>query len=471
MKLEKNIIIILLLSIIFSCTKHEKVNDFIGFWEGPHPEDITKKFYIQFIYHNNEIAANGFWTKNGFYDSEFMVDSIKITADSVRFYVPIWNCNYTGQLYADTSIRGGFQCEGELFDPVRLTKNEEVSIYLTQAKPDCTSENYQYFYDRPVVINDNIPVSGYQSAQDSLFIYSIIPEIIHGDYGRINSFLLLKDGKLICEEYFYGYTHTDLHQIESSTKSITSLLIGIAKDQAYITSIYEPLYKIFPHYRHLESDEYSKISIYHLLNMTSGYDTENDAVFHAENRIDYAIKREMAHQPGDTFVYDGGNTEILGAVIKSKTGMYADEFAERYLFTPLNIKSYNWDILKQDGFPCMGGSLKLRPRDMAKIGLMVLNKGKFENQQIVSQQWIEESTSIKIKTHIEGDNYGYHWWNIDLHSNGFSYNTIWANGLGSQFIYIIPELNVVIVTTGFNYGHDSWAITDGIGKYIYLLDN
>ena len=117
----------------------------------------------------------------------------------------------------------------------------------------------------------------------------------------------------------------------------------------------------------------------------------------------------------------------------------------------------------------MGGSLELRPRDMAKIGLMVINKGNFENRQIVSQQWIEESTSIKTETHIKGDDYGYQWWNINLQSNGFVYQTIWANGLGSQFIYIIPEIDVVIVTTGFNYENDSWAITGGIGKYLYLL--
>jgi len=471
MKLKSNIIIIMLLSVMFSGNKNGKANDFIGFWEGPHPEDITKKFYIQFIYHNNEIAANGFWTKKGFYDSKFKVDSVRIANDSIRFYIPIWNCFYIGRLSESKYINGGFMCEGEPFDSVSLTKNNEISTFLTQAKPNCTSKGYTYSYNRPVFLKDNIQASPYQSSMDSLFIYSIIPEIIRGDYGRINSFLLLKDGKLICEEYFYGYTHTDLHQIESSTKSITSLLIGIAMDLGFITSLDEPLYQIFPAYKHLETGQYSYISIYHLLTMTSGYDTENDAVFHAENRIDYAIKREMAHHPGDTFGYDGGNTEILGAVIKAKTGMYADEFAEKYLLTPLNIKSYNWDILKQDGFPCMGGSLKLRPRDMAKIGLMVLNKGKFDNQQIVSQYWIKESTSVKTKTHIKGDSYGYHWWNIEFKSNGITYETIWANGLGSQFVYIIPEINAVIVTTGFNYENDSWSITGGISKYIYLLGN
>jgi len=108
---------------------------------------------------------------------------------------------------------------------------------------------------------------------------------------------------------------------------------------------------------------------------------------------------------------------------------------------------------------------------MAKIGLLVLNNGKFNNEEIISKQWIEESTTAKTTTHIEGDNYSYHWWNITLRSNQKNYVTIWANGLGSQFIYIIPALDIVIATTGYNYENDSWAITKGISEYLHLLDN
>jgi len=205
--------------------------------------------------------------------------------------------------------------------------------------------------------------------------------------------------------------------------------------------------------------------------MTSGFKLDDNELFQKDNRIDYALKRKLANPVGQKFVYDGGNTEILGAIIKAKTGMYADEFAEKYLFKPLNIKKFHWEILKQSGFPSMAGSLQLRPRDMAKIGLMVLNNGKFDNKQVVSQNWIKESTTEKTKTHIVGDNYGYQWWDINLSSKGIDYKTIWANGLGSQFIYIIPEINVVIVTTGFNYENDSWAISKGIQKYLYLLDS
>jgi CubicO group peptidase (beta-lactamase class C family) len=136
----------------------------------------------------------------------------------------------------------------------------------------------------------------------------------------------------------------------------------------------------------------------------------------------------------------------------------------------LKIADFNWEIYKQDGYPSMAGSLWLKPRDMAKIGLMVLNEGQFNGRQIVSKEWICESTSKKIKTHIQGDDYAYQWWNINLKSNGKTYQCIWANGLGSQFIYIIPELKVVIVTTGHNYENDSWAIKSGIEKSLYLLE-
>ena len=107
---------------------------------------------------------------------------------------------------------------------------------------------------------------------------------------------------------------------------------------------------------------------------------------------------------------------------------------------------------------------------MMKIGLLVLKEGVYNKKQIVSKEWIEEATSVKTSTNIAGDNYGYQWWVLSIPSNHKEHQTIWANGLGSQFIYIFPGLNAIIVTTGHNYAYDSWAITEGIGKYLYLLD-
>jgi Beta-lactamase len=467
---KRNVIILLALTHILGCNISPMNSNFIGFWEGPHPENSNKKFYVQIVKNDTVLYANGYWTENNFYTSHFEIDSLKIFSDSIRFHIPNWNCNYVGKLLEENSIVGGFQCEGEAFDTVILHRNFEIKNNLVNPKPNCDLVDYVYEYNVPIKLNDNIETSTYFSKSDSIFINSLVSEIIDKKYGRINSFLLLKNDKLICEEYFWGYTQNDLHQIESSTKSIASLLIGIAIDQKLIKDLDEPLYEIFPREKKLAKPAYRSISIESLLTMKSGFqDMEGEIVFQ-ENRISFALNRELIHKPGDKFIYDGGNTEILGGIIKLKTGMYADQFAAKFLFEPLNIENYNWNIFKQNKYPSLGGSLQLLPRDMAKIGLLVLNNGKFNDRQVVSKEWIKNSTSFKTKTHIDGDDYAYHWWNIRLKSGEKSYNTIWANGWGGQFIYIIPELDVVIVTTGYNYEYDSWAITKGIEKFLYLLD-
>ncbi len=465
-----SVYIVLFLFFFSACNYSVNKKKILGFWEGPHPENPNKNFYVQFSSVEDSIIAKGYWTNHHFYESEFQIEQVAMQKDSIRFYIPGWNCFYSGKLMNDQLIHGGFSCEGEPFDSVTLNKNNQIQKYLTQAKPNCTSVDYEYYYKVPEEIDGKIKTSYFKSVNDSLFIYSLIPEIINNEYGRINSFLLMKNGQLICEEYFYGYTRNDLHQIESSTKSITSLLIGIAKDMGKITNLDEPLYKLFPTYDHLKSNDYKKITLKHLLTMTSGYSAEYEP-YRDYDRVDFTLKREISHKTGKEFIYDGGNTELLGAIIKSKTNMFADDFATKYLFEPLGIKNYDWNTFKQKGYPCMGGSLEMLPIDMVKIGMMVLNVGKYDNKQIVSKEWIKESTTSKTKTHIVGDDYAYQWWDITLKSNQHSYKTIWANGWGSQFIYIIPELDVVIVTTGYNYENDSWAITSGISKYLYLLDN
>ena len=458
------------LVLLQSCSTNNDIAGFNGFWEGPHPEDADKKFYIQIIEQRDTVKAFGYWTNNKFYSSRFKIDSVRLNSDSIRFFIPDWNCFYSGGMHDRDLIVGGFSCINEPFDTVNLIKDNEAKHYLTEAKPNSHNADYRYRYHKPDFVDEVIPTAHFQSPNDSLFIYSLISEIIANQYGRINSFLLMKNGSLICEEYFYGYTRDDLHQIESATKSIASLLVGIAKDKGMLSDIDDPLFKIFPEYNHLRNGDYRKITLANVLSMTSGFSNEYEP-YKDYNRVEYSLKRELIAPVGEQFLYDGGNTEILGSVIKRKTGMYADDFADKFLFEPLGIKKYNWSIFKQDGFPCMGGSLQLLPIDMVKIGLLVNNNGVCNNKQIISNDWMLESTSVKTKTHIKGDDYAYHWWRINIESNNKNYEVIWANGMGSQFIYIVPELNTVIVTTGYNYEYDSWAITNGIGKYLYLLED
>jgi len=442
---------------------------FAGFWEGPHPEDEAKKFYIQVVSEQDSLQAEGFWTEDGFYLSEFEVDSLHVAGRNISFFVPGWGCRYEGILKGQGWVQGGFFCGQDPFDPVTLVKNDQIQNVLIHARPGCQMPDYAFRYQLPDQLNDGLDVPGSLPAGDSVFIYSLLPEIIAGDYGRINSFLLYHHNRLVCEEYFFGYTQNDLHPIESCTKSIASLLVGIAMDQGMIKDLDAPLFSYFPDYPHLKNGLYRELNLSNRLSMTSVFDPLNDALFASDDRIDFALKRSLLGTPGNVFRYDGGNSEILGAVLRAATGEYADSFARRTLFQPLEIDQYDWDRFKQAGYPSMGGSLHLTPRGMTKIGALVLHMGRYKGNQIVSEPWIRESTSPKTKTHTE-ESYAYHWWNLELGEDPYRYQAIWANGWGGQFIYIVPELETVIVTTGHNYALDSWAITRGINKYLHGLD-
>ncbi|HPR32533.1 MAG TPA: serine hydrolase, partial [Prolixibacteraceae bacterium] len=313
------------------------------------------------------------------------------------------------------------------------------------------------------------PTGSFSKSKDSLFFTTLVNEIIKGHYGRINSILFSKDNKLIGEEYFYNYSANTQHQIESSSKSVTSLLIGIAIDKGFILDVNQPLFEIFPEYKHLKKGNYRKITIKHVLTMTPGFENTDKQFADKSDRIGFALQRKMVNTPGRIFSYDGGNTEILGAILHRKTGMIPDEFAKKSLLDPLKIENYQWERMDDD-FPLMSGSLKLIPRDFMKIGLLVLNKGMYDGKRIVSENWIKESTSPKIESHIDDDLYAYQWWNRTFETEKNEYNVIWANGWGSQFIFVIPKLNMVITTTGYNYEFDSWSITKGIENNLSLLE-
>ena len=439
-----------------------------SFWEGPHPGDSLSMFYIHISASDDSCAASGYWTHEGFYNSTFEVNNVHIENETLGFTIPGWNCSYTGRIHSDY-IEGGFACEGEAFDSLTLHRKDDMRFRLTEAKENCLSKDFKYVYEKPVQLDDSIRTGPFASSGDSLFFISLADSIITGKYGRINSILFSKDNTLVGEEYFYGYDSDRLHQIESSSKSVTSLLFGIAIDQGFIENIDEPIYRIFPEYPGLSKGEYRNITVRQLLTMSPGFENKDHEMRYSHNKIDLALRRTLVNTPGKTFSYDGCNTEILGAILFKKTGMYADQFAKIYLFDPLGLSHYDWEGGKQNGYPCMAGALRMTPREFMKTGLLVVNEGSFEGRQVISKDWIHESTGLHIETHLGKDMYGYQWWNIEMQSGNTSYEVIWANGWGSQFIFIIPALNIVITTTGTNYEFDSWAIRKGIENNLNLL--
>jgi CubicO group peptidase (beta-lactamase class C family) len=298
-----------------------------------------------------------------------------------------------------------------------------------------------------------------------------------GTYQNVHSLLVVKDGKLVFEEYFRGYRWSysgdrfrgDLvdfdretaHNLASVTKSFTSALVGIALDQGFIGGVNDRVFDFFPEYAHLQDGVKERITLEHLLTMTSGLawnemelpydDTRNDLIqlFYVSDPIEYILAKPMVAEPGTDWYYSGGNTNLLGEAIRQATGQRMDAFAAQYLFAPLGITDYQWDHINADVIHA-SGNLQLRPRDMAKFGILYLNGGVWNGQRIVSEAWVEASTQAHA-TPRWGGGYGYQWWLQTYELGSEQVRSFYAAGWGGQRISVFPDLDMVVVLTGGNY--------------------
>lgn len=364
----------------------------------------------------------------------------------------------------------------------------------------CTQESkVKYNYIPPENNIDGLEVSTLlELGLDSIPIVELVDEIYKGRLTEVHSILILKDNKLVFEEYFHGhkykwnghYHHGDWvkwnykmqHSLQSVTKSITSLCIGIAIDQGKIESIHQSIFDYLPDYQYLKKNGRENITIEHLVTMTSGLEWDewgaplsskkNDIVGlwfpNSENIISKILERPIISKPGTEFTYSGGNMILLGEILKNATNLPIDEFSKRYLFEPLGIENSEWTLRFDDGTIESAGGLKLTSRDMAKIGITYLNGGVWKGKKIISEDWVEKcadhynyntwyNTFLLTKppgaSSIGGRNgYSYGWWTYSF-STPISkrIDIYYAGGWGGQNIIVIPKLNTIVVFTGGNY--------------------
>lgn len=296
-------------------------------------------------------------------------------------------------------------------------------------------------------------------------------------YQNVHAILIVKDGKLVFETYFSGYTwdyngdqyrgervdfnRDTIHNLASVTKSFTSALIGIAIDKGFIQGVDERVCDFFPRYANLCDEGKKRITLEHLLTMTSGLewngmevplsDTHNDLIqlFLVSDPIGYILAKPIVSEPGTNWYYSGGDTNLLGEVIREATGLRMDDFAAQHLFAPLGITEYKWDHINPDMIHA-SGNLELRPRDMAKLGYLYLNGGVWNGARVISEEWIETSTKKHAST-PGGEGYGYQWWRKTYRSGGASVDAFYAAGWGGQRITVFPSRGMVMVFTGGNY--------------------
>ncbi|PKK82668.1 MAG: hypothetical protein CVT49_12375 [candidate division Zixibacteria bacterium HGW-Zixibacteria-1] len=306
---------------------------------------------------------------------------------------------------------------------------------------------------------------------DIVILSGLDDKILAGEYGEIHSLLVIRNGFLVFERYYRGYDVNRLHRIYSVTKSFTSALVGIAMEQGYVDSLDHNVLSFFPEYdsyANLDADK-EAIVLRNILTMRMGthwdeftypFDDSRNSIYQIRNSADwvkYVLDQPMVEPPGTRFRYNTGATMVLSGILRNQIGMQAQEFADEVLMKPLGIENYQWEAGAQD-LTNTGWGLWLRPRDMARFGQMYLDGGKWNKKQVVPADWVAASTHNHVRINSTFS-YGYQWWMMPLENvpghipAPDDIKICW--GYADQFIFVIPELNMVVVSTGENITDES----------------
>ncbi len=356
-----------------------------------------------------------------------------------------------------------------------------IALLLLISKPALSQTGADYKYSPPAKLNDGISTATLKSAMlDERRILNGMGEIRKGTYGNIHSVLIFRNGKLVCEEYFTGedqnnhvgkigvVTHTreTLHDMRSVTKSLVGLAVLIAYSHGQIKYLDQPIFSFFPEYASHAEGEKKNITIRHALTMTLGlewneafsYSNPASSAFQmnrAPNTIEFVLSRKLVNKPGTTFQYNGGTTQLLAAVVKKTTGSNIETFTNKHLFTPLGITKFEWAKLK--GEPDADSGLRLRSRDMAKIGLLLVNEGMWNGKQIIPKKLIADAMSDHAKVSSDdktGDvvTYGYQIWRYAFPPDeNWPSGFIELSGNGGQKVVIDAKTKAMVVITAGNY--------------------
>jgi CubicO group peptidase (beta-lactamase class C family) len=298
------------------------------------------------------------------------------------------------------------------------------------------------------------PTNGWRTStpenqgMDSEILVDMLEKVNEQDY-KTDSLTIIRNGYIVTDAIFYPFTKDTKHIIHSCTKSIVSTLVGIAIDKGYIDTVDQPVLSFFPEKIPANSDAAKQeITLEHLLMMGSGLDCRDSYLYNwsglnemraADDWVQHMLDLPMAAEPGTHFEYCNGGSYLLAAILQQTTGVSALAFAEKHLLESLGITDLSWQVSPQ-GINIGWGDMYLKPHDMAKLGYLYLNNGYWEGKQIIPQSWVQASTSPQIKAGTLSDKYGYQWW---VDSAGY----YMALGYAGQFIFVVPEKNLVVVFT------------------------
>ena len=326
---------------------------------------------------------------------------------------------------------------------------------MTACAPDTLDSEYQSVY--PLAEEEGL---------NGKALEWLVEDINDGDYGEVKSLVIMRNGRVVLEEYFEDNKRDSLLLIYSITKSVLSALYGIAMEQGYINSLDETIWSYFGSYGPVQNMDGIKatITIQHLLSMSAGLDwnelgipfSDPSNTFvqweQADDEIQFVLDRPLVTYPGTVVNYNSGLSQLLSVIFTESTGQAASEFAAEHLFSPLGIEDWSWSALN-DSVSNGGWGLRLRPLDLAKFGQLYLQQGRWDDMQVVPEDWVATSTDSLGVMNI-WVNYGYQWWRYGsrmvaaglLDSTGIYFGSGW----GGQMLWIIPYYEMVVVLNAAN---------------------
>jgi CubicO group peptidase (beta-lactamase class C family) len=294
---------------------------------------------------------------------------------------------------------------------------------------------------------------------------------------NIHAVVVVRKGKLAMERYFSGaderwgsslgtvqYAADVKHDLRSISKSVTSLLVGIARGEGKFPALESSAIDFFPRYASLKTADNGRITFADFLTMSSGLAWDESLPYsnpaNSERRLidaadplKYVFEQRLVARPGETYNYNGGGTTVLAAAVAKATGQRLDDYARDKLFSPLDITDFEWVKLPfaADAPPAAASGLRLRARDTAKLGQILLSDGVWKEKQVLPKGWAADS----IKPRINGDGlyfYGYQWWLGRSFRNGAEVTWAAGVGYGGQRLYVVPALDLVVMVNAGHYG-------------------
>ena len=293
-----------------------------------------------------------------------------------------------------------------------------------------------------------------------------------GEYKGITGGMLSVGGDVLFEAYAAGYGAKTRHDIRSATKSITALLVGELVADGTLKNVKAKLADLLPQeFSHMDQqDPRRDITVGDVLTMRTGLACNDwapasvgheDKMYKTRDWSAFLLSQPMAYERGKHFSYCTGGVVLLGRVIENLAGISVPEFAEERLFEPLGIEGARWEKTPT-GHADTGGHLRLTLRDLHAVGKLVQTNGVWNGAQIVDPKWLRAATSAQTRIYERRERYGYLWWRDHGTVKGKDVTLVYAHGNGGNFIFIVPELELVAAFTGKNYGKSSQFLPNQI---------